>query len=220
MRDPERELDAARRQMVRTLAKQGIADARVLEAMGRVPRHRFVESMAAQAYSDHALPIGAGQTISRPYVVARMTEILDVKPTNRVLEIGTGTGYQTAILAQLAQWVFSLERVSELAQRAIRRIRDQQVHNVKIQCFDGSVGWSEVAPFDRILVAAGAPRVPEPLLDQLRVGGRLLIPEGDRQNQRLVLYVHERTGTFVREDVEAASFVPLVGRYGWRPEET
>lgn len=219
MRSPDRELDAARRQMVRSLGRQGIQDPRVLEAMGRIPRHRFVETMTTQAYSDHALPIGGGQTISRPFVVARMTELLDVGAGHRVLEIGTGSGYQTAILARLAQWVFSLERIAELAQRSIRRIRELGLDNVKIQCFDGSVGWSEVAPFDRILVTAGAPRVPEPLLDQLRVGGRLLVPEGDRANQRLVLYHHEKAGTFVREDVEPASFVPLIGRYGWRPEE-
>lgn len=219
MRDPARELDLQRRQMVKGLAKAGIADRRVLEAMERVPRHLFVEKMAEQAYSDHALPIGGGQTISRPYVVARMSELLEVAPHHRILEIGTGSGYQTAILARLGQWVFSLERIAELAQRSIRRMREQGIENVKIQCFDGSVGWSEVAPFDRILVAAGAPKVPEPLLDQLRIGGRLLIPEGDRSSQRLVLYIHEKAGTFVREDVEPASFVPLVGRYGWRREE-
>jgi protein-L-isoaspartate(D-aspartate) O-methyltransferase len=219
MRDPARELDLQRRQMVKALARQGIRDRRVLDAMERVPRHRFAEKIVEQAYSDHALPIGGGQTISRPYVVARMTELLEIQPHHRVLEIGTGSGYQTAILALLAQWVFSLERIAELAQRAIRRMRDLGVENVKIQCFDGSVGWSEVAPFDRIMVTAAAPKVPEPLLDQLKVGGKLLIPEGERTAQRLVLYSHEQQGTFVREDIEPATFVPLVGRYGWKREE-
>jgi protein-L-isoaspartate(D-aspartate) O-methyltransferase len=208
------------RMVAEQVAGRGIDDPRVLAAMAEVPRHLFVpDADLATAYADRPLAIGYGQTVSQPYVVALITSLADLDAGDRVLEIGTGSGYQTAILARLAQWVFSLERIAELAQRSIRRIRDLGLDNVKIQCFDGSVGWSEVAPFDRILVTAGAPRVPEPLLDQLKVGGRLLVPEGDRANQRLVLYHHEKAGTFVREDVEPASFVPLIGRYGWRPEE-
>ena len=184
--------------------------------MAEVPRHLFVrEHLRRKAYGDHALPIEAGQTISQPYVVARMTELLRVEPHHKVLEIGTGSGYQTAILARLARWVYSLERLPELAKTAIGRMRELGIDNVKIVIFDGSMGWSEAAPFDRILVTAGAPAVPEALLGQLGEGGRLLIPEGDRQAQRLVLYEKSARGV-VREAGEAVAFVPLVGRFGWK----
>jgi protein-L-isoaspartate(D-aspartate) O-methyltransferase len=207
-----------RERMVRELvAARGVTDPRVLDALRQVPRHLFVrEHLRAQAYGDHALPIGGGQTISQPYVVARMTEVLEVAPEHTVLEVGTGSGYQTAVLARLARWVYSLERVSELAHAAIQRMRDLELLNVKIQAFDGSVGWSEAAPFDRILVTAGAPRVPPPLLEQLRVGGRLLLPEGERQAQRLVTYTRTARGVRRRAGEEVA-FVPLVGRHGWEP---
>jgi len=209
-----------RERMVRELVeKRGIRDARVLAAMREVPRHVFVrENLIAQAYRDHALPIGEAQTISQPWVVARMSELLDVEPTHKVLEIGTGTGYQTAILARLARWVYSLERIPELAHQAIHRIRQLGIPNVKIQAFDGTVGWSEVAPFDRILVTAGAPSAPKPLLEQLAPGGRLVIPEGDRQRQQLTLY--ERIGRTVRRKVlEEVAFVPLIGRHGWQESD-
>lgn len=209
-----------RERMVRELVeKRGIRDARVLAAMREVPRHVFVrENLAGQAYKDHALPIGEAQTISQPFVVARMSELLEIEPGHKVLEIGTGSGYQTAILARLARWVYSLERIPELAHQAIHRMRQLGVPNVKIQAFDGTIGWSEVAPFDRILVTAGAPSVPRPLLDQLVSGGRLVIPEGDRQNQRLVLY--ERIGSRTRRhELEPVAFVPLIGRYGWQGAE-
>jgi protein-L-isoaspartate(D-aspartate) O-methyltransferase len=202
--------------MVRELIEaRGVRDPRVLAAMREVPRHLFVrDHLKTQAYGDHALPIGEAQTISQPYVVARMTELLEVGPEHKVLEIGTGTGYQTAILARLARWVYSLERVSDLAHQAIRRMRQLGIVNVKIQAFDGTVGWSEVAPFDRILVTAGAPTVPKPLLEQLAPRGRLLIPEGERRRQRLVLY--ERIAGRVRRlEGEEVAFVPLVGRHGW-----
>lgn len=206
-----------RDRMVRFLAEErGIRDQRVLEAMRAVPRHLFVRKhLGTQAYGDHALPIGEDQTISQPYVVARMSEILDVGPDDSVLEIGTGTGYQTAILAKLSRRVYSLERISELARQAIERIRDLGLDNVKIQVFDGTVGWSEVAPFDRIMVTAGAPKVPKALLEQLAVGGRLLLPEGDRRTQRLVLYEKSEDG-FRRHQGEAVVFVPLIGRQGWQ----
>ena len=208
-----------RERMVRELvAARGVRDPRVLDAMRRVPRHLFVRPhLRAQAYGDHALPIGAAQTISQPYVVARMTELLEVGPAHKVLEVGTGSGYQTAILALLARWVYSLERVSELAHQAIQRLRELELGNVKVQAFDGTVGWSEAAPFDRILVAAGAPRAPEPLLDQLADGGLLLVPEGDARTQRLVLYRRQR-GKVRRRVGEQVSFVPLVGRHGWNVE--
>jgi protein-L-isoaspartate(D-aspartate) O-methyltransferase len=212
--------DAYRRErMVRDhIAARGVSDERVLKAMRELPRHRFVrEHLRSQAYGDHALPIGDGQTISQPYVVARMTELLEVGPRHSVLEIGTGTGYQTALLGMLAARVYSLERVPELAQRAIRRIRDQGLDNVKIQAFDGTVGWSEVAPFDRILVTAGAPAAPPPLLDQLAAGGRMVIPEGDRTLQRLVVYARDDRGKLRRKLGEPVAFVPLIGRHGWAP---
>jgi len=209
-----------RERMVRELLeKRGIRDARVLAAMREVPRHLFVrENLAGQAYKDHALPIGEAQTISQPYVVARMSELLALEAHHKVLEIGTGSGYQTAILARLARWVYSLERIPELAHQAIHRMRQLGVPNVKIQAFDGTIGWSEVAPFDRILVTAGAPGAPKPLLDQLVSGGRLVIPEGDRQHQRLVLY--ERIGGRTRRlEMEPVAFVPLIGRFGWQASE-
>jgi len=207
-----------RERMVRDhIAARGVKDERVLAAMRKVPRHLFVkEHLRSQAYGDHALPIGAAQTISQPYIVARMTELLEVAPEHSVLEIGTGSGYQTAILAQLARWVYSLERIAELAQQAIPRMRQLGLANVKVQVFDGTVGWSEWAPYDRILVAAGAPKVPEPLLDQLAPGGVLLIPEGQLNAQRLVIYRKSARGELRRRESEDVAFVPLVGRHGWK----
>ena len=205
-----------RDRMIRLVEARGVRDARVLEAMRQVPRHLFVPPhMNSQAYGDHALPIGAEQTISQPYVVARMTELLKVEPGHSVLEVGTGSGYQTAILSKLAKRVFSLERISDLAHKAIDRMRSLGLDNVKIQTFDGTVGWSDMAPFDRILVTAGAPKAPQPLLEQLRPGGRLLIPEGGREKQKLVVYRKLRRGGVRRSEGEIVMFVPLVGRYGW-----
>ncbi len=204
-----------RRQMVQLIASRGVRDEGVLRVLGEVPRHLFVpEQMRGRAYGDHALPIGSSQTISQPYVVARMTELLEVGPDHSVLEVGTGSGYQTVVLAKLARRVYSLERVPELARQAIWRVRELGLDNVKIQTFDGTVGWSEVAPFDRILVSAAAPRVPPPLLEQLAGGGRLVVPEGDRRSQRLVVYEKLRRG-FRRRAGEEVVFVPLIGRHGW-----
>ena len=201
--------------MVRSLKAKGIEDERVLEAMKRIPRHTFVPgTLKSQAYSEHALPIGADQTISQPYIVARTTEWLQVGPQDSVLEIGTGSGYHTSILALLARRVYSLERIPELARGAIDRVRELGFDNVKIQIFDGTHGWSDVGPFDRILVTAGAPKTPKPLLAQLKVGGRLVLPEGGRDRQRLILY--ERTAeALIRTEGEAVAFVPLIGRHGW-----
>lgn len=208
-----------RDRMVRLVEERGVRDERVLKAMREIPRHLFVPAhMNAQAYSDRALPIGANQTISQPYVAARMSELLKVEPGHSVLEIGTGSGYQTAILSKLARRVFSLERISDLAHNAIDRLRRLGLDNVKIQTFDGTVGWSDMAPFDRILVTAGAPKAPEPLLDQLRPGGRLLIPEGGRDQQKLVVYRKLRQGVR-RTEGESVIFVPLVGRHGWKKEQ-
>ena len=215
---PALDVAVQRERMVELLASRGIQDPRVLAAMRKVPRHLFVkEHLRSRAYGDHPLPIGGGQTISQPWVVARMTELLEVGPQHSVLEIGTGSGYQTAVLAQLARRVYSLERVPELAHQAIQRMRELGIANVKIQVFDGTVGWSEVAPFDRILVTAGAPKVPEPLLDQLAPGGLLLVPEGTLALQRLVLYKKSAKGVR-RKEWEDVAFVPLLGRHGWKGE--
>jgi protein-L-isoaspartate(D-aspartate) O-methyltransferase len=209
-----------RERMVRDLiAARGVRDERVLAAIRKVPRHLFVKDhLRSQAYGDHALPIGAGQTISQPYIVARMTELLEVGPEHSVLEVGTGSGYQTAVLALLARRVYSLELVPELVQAAIPRMRQLGLDNVKIQVFDGSVGWSEWAPYDRILVTAGAPKVPEPLLGQLKPGGALLVPEGHLNAQRLVLYRKSARGGIRRLEGEDVAFVPLLGRHGWKPK--
>ena len=207
-----------RERMIRELiAARGVKDERVLAALRKVPRHLFVKDhLRAQAYGDHALPIGSSQTISQPYIVARMTELLEVRPEHSVLEIGTGSGYQTAVLALLARRVYSLERVAELAREAIPRMRQLGIENVKIQVFDGTVGWSEWAPYDRILVTAGAPKVPEPLLDQLASGGVLVVPEGQLNAQRLVLYRKSPRGEIRRKEGEEVAFVPLLGRHGWK----
>jgi protein-L-isoaspartate(D-aspartate) O-methyltransferase len=201
--------------MVQELERRGIRDPRVLQAIGTVPRHLFVrEHFVPKAYGSNALPLGSEQTLSQPYIVARMTELLAIEPAHRVLEIGTGSGYQTAILASLARWVYSMERIPELARAAIQRMRDLKLDNVKIQAFDGTVGWAKAAPFDRILVAAGAPKVPPPLLEQLADDGLLLLPEGDRERQRLVRY-RRHARKVEREEGEDVGFVPLIGRHGW-----
>jgi len=209
-----------RERMVREqIAARGVRDERVLAAMRTVPRHLFVrEHLRARAYGDHALPTGSGQTISQPYIVARMTELLELGAEDSVLEIGTGSGYQTAILAHLARRVYSLERVPELAREAIARMRELGLTNVKIHVFDGTVGWSEFAPYDAILVTAGAPGVPEPLLEQLAPGGRLVIPEGGRAQQYLIIYTKSEAGKIRRRVGEPVAFVPLIGRHGWQKD--
>jgi protein-L-isoaspartate(D-aspartate) O-methyltransferase len=215
---PPSDFEYQRRRMVQELSEvYGIQDQRVCEAMLEIPRHLFVrQHLEGQAYGDFALPIEAEQTISQPYIVARMTEMLKLEERHKVLEIGTGSGYQTAILATLSRWVYSLERIPELAHKAIERMRRLGISNVKIQVFDGTVGWSEMAPFDRILVTAAAPEVPKPLLEQLAVGGLLVLPEGDRHSQRLISYRKLRSGRTKKNGGEPVVFVPLVGRYGWK----
>jgi protein-L-isoaspartate(D-aspartate) O-methyltransferase len=201
--------------MVDVLRRHGIRNEAVLKVMEDVPRHMFVpEALAAKAYGDHALPIGHMQTISQPYMVARMTELLQIGPASTVLEIGAGSGYQTAILAALGARVFAIERIAELSRSASASVRQLGLHNATIKSFDGTIGWSEHAPYDGILVAAGGPSIPDPLLSQLGVGGRLVIPIGDEENQILVRITKTETGT-VREDLDPCSFVKLIGRYGW-----
>ena len=213
----EDEYEIQRSRMLRSLDSRGIRDARVLEAMRVVPRELFVSSQfLAKAYGSYRLPSEADQTISQPFVVARTTELLEIAPEHVVLEVGTGTGYHTAVLARLCRWVFSMERVPSLASAAIERLRKLDLDNVKVQIFDGTHGWSENAPYDRILVTASVRRVPPPLLEQLAPGGRLVIPEGTRDAQRLVLYT--RAGRrFERHVGEEAAFVPLIGKHGWSP---
>ncbi|HEV2884765.1 MAG TPA: protein-L-isoaspartate(D-aspartate) O-methyltransferase [Pyrinomonadaceae bacterium] len=193
-----------------------IRDPKVLEAMRTVPRHSFVpEALQTRAYGDHALPISANQTISQPYIVARMTELLEVNSDSRVLEIGAGSGYQTAILAKVAGQVYSIERIANLAREAQTRIRQLGIYNATVKCFDGTLGWASNAPYDAILVAAGGPGIPEPLVAQLKVDGRLVVPIGEsRESQRLVRVIKTVTG-YKQEDHGACAFVPLIGQHGW-----
>lgn len=207
---------AARERMVRTqLAGRGIADERVLEAMRAVARHLFVPADSAhQAYDDRPVPIGQGQTISQPYMVAVMSQALGVEPDSHVLEIGTGSGYQTAILARLARDVISIERHAPLAERAQDVLTSLGIRNVTIVVADGTEGWPPAAPYDRILVTAGAPSVPESLQHQLAPGGRLAIPVGPAGLQHLTIIDRTPEGFDTRVG-EACVFVPLVGRHGW-----
>lgn len=211
-----------REQMVETqIAARGVRDPWVLHAMRTVPREGFVPmSMRESAYDDEPLPIGEGQTISQPYVVAVMTEAVQPKPGNRVLEIGTGSGYAAAVLATIVAEVYTVERLVRLADSARRHLADLGYRNVHVLHGDGSLGWPEHAPFDAVIVTAGGPRVPEALLDQLAVGGRLIMPVGPIQRfQRLVRVVRAPDGKYDYQDLEEVAFVPLIGQQGWRETE-
>ena len=200
------------------IISRGIRDSEVIEAMKKVPRHLFVEeALQSQGYSDHPLPIGEKQTISQPYMVALMTEALQLVGKEKVLEIGAGSGYQTAILAELGEKVFSIERIRSLAIRARKLLYELGCFNVEIKIFDGTYGWVEEGPFDSIIVTAGAPDIPQPLIDQLTIGGRLVIPVGDAFVQDLIRIT--KTGEGIkREDLGGCRFVKLIGRYGWEDE--
>jgi protein-L-isoaspartate(D-aspartate) O-methyltransferase len=212
------DFEAARRNMVENQLKgRGISDPRVLDVFLTVPRHEFVQPrFRNQAYRDSPLPIGEGQTISQPYMVAVMTETLDVRAGQRILEVGTGSGYQAAILAELGAHVFSVERIPALAERA-RTLLDALGYDVAIHVGDGTLGWPEEAPFDRILVTAGAPDLPAPLIEQLDVGGRVIIPVDDGFSQILSIF-RKTQGGIVEERRERCTFVPLIGEYGWKGE--
>jgi protein-L-isoaspartate(D-aspartate) O-methyltransferase len=203
--------------MVETqLRARGIRDKRVLEAMSKVPRHLFLEeSLRSQAYEDHALPIAEKQTISQPYIVALMTEALELKGTEKVLEIGTGSGYQAAILAELAGQVLSIERIESLANEARKLLEKLGYHNITIKVFDGTCGWKEESPFDAIIVTAGSPRVPQPLIDQLKIKGRLVIPVGEVYSQMLLKITREAKGSR-QQDMGGCRFVKLLGEHGWK----
>jgi protein-L-isoaspartate(D-aspartate) O-methyltransferase len=204
-----------RLQLVDAIRDRGIEDMDVLHALAKVPRHVFVpEAVRRRAYEDGALPIGYGQTISQPSLQALYLETLRLEPHESVLEIGTGSGYQTALLAELADRVYSVERIRALAVRARAALDSLRYGNVAILTGDGTVGWSRYAPYDAILVAAGAPSVPDALVSQLAEGGRMLIPIGGKDVQRLMLVRKTTEGTEEHE-ITTCVFVPLVGRYGW-----
>ena len=211
------EYATARNRMVESqLISRGIKDPRVLDAMRKVPRHRFVEeALVSQAYNDHPLPIGEKQTISQPYMVALMTEALELQGQERVLEIGTGSGYQTAILAELAEKIYSIERIRPLSVKAQRILDDLGYFNVVLKVGDGSLGLKEEVPFDAIIVTAGSPEVPQPLVDQLAMGGRLVVPVGDRYTQSLMKITRVKEG-ITKTDLGGCRFVSLLGTHGWK----
>jgi protein-L-isoaspartate(D-aspartate) O-methyltransferase len=202
-----------REAMVRTqVAARGVSDSAVLGALRRVPRHEFVPAdVRAEAYADHPLPIGERQTISQPYIVGFMTELLQVKPGHRVLEIGTGSGYQAAVLAELGVEVYTIEIVESLAETARAVLQRLGYEKVRVRAGDGYQGWPDAAPFDRIIVTAAPPQVPQPLIDQLKPGGRLVVPEG-MQEQDLVLYTKAEDGKLRRDRVLPVRFVPMTGQ--------
>ncbi len=202
----------------RQIAGRGIEDERVLDAMRKVPRHLFLPAEArGQAYADWPLRIGSGQTISQPYIVGLMTDLLDVQSSHKILDVGTGSGYQAAILGELAAEVHSIERFPELARSAKKVIRTLGYKNVRVHVGDGTQGYSPCAPYDRIIVAAAAPGVPDPLLDQLALEGRLVIPVGKRFSQRLEIWERTEDGLAHSSNIPVV-FVPLVGEHGWDAE--
>ncbi len=198
------------------IAWRGVKDERVLAAMRKVERHEFLpEAIRAMSYQDSALPLGEGQTMSQPYMVALMTELLELKGPERVLEIGTGSGYQAAVLAELCEKVYTVERIKLLADRARTNLDRLGYRSVAIKVYDGTYGWKEMGPFDAILVTAGSPDIPVPLIDQLKDGGRIVIPVGDRFGQTLLKVVKTSQG-LVKDRSIPCVFVPLIGNHGWK----
>ena len=212
----DRRYERQRRQLIEVIADQGIDDLEVLRAFDLTPRHVFLpESVQHRAYEDAPVPIGFQQTASQPSLQALYLQLLQLQPTDRVLEIGTGSGFQTALLAHLSAHVYSVERIRELSQRARQAIDQLRLTNVALLVGDGTIGWSRFAPYDAILVAAGAPAVPQALLDQLAPGGRLLIPIGTLEEQQLTM-VRKTEAGMTTEDMARCVFVPLLGKYGWQ----
>ena len=206
----------ARERMVKNqLIPRSIKDERVLEAMGKIPRHLFIEeALAGEAYNDHPVPIGEKQTISQPYIVALMTETLELKGDENTLEIGTGSGYQTAILAELSSRVYTVERIKSLLVNARKLLAELRYSNILFKAFDGTLGWNEYAPFDAIMVTAGAPSLPGPLMDQLADNGRMIVPVGDRYSQELIKVIR-KGNSLEQENLGGCRFVNLIGVHGW-----
>jgi protein-L-isoaspartate(D-aspartate) O-methyltransferase len=212
---------SAREWMVESqIQRRGVTDPRVLKAMRTVPRHLFVpKQLWDQAYNDYPLPIGEDQTISQPYIVAMMTEALELRGTEKVLEIGAGSGYQAAILAEMAQEVYTIERLPSLGHRAEQQLENMGYRNVQVIVADGTLGWPPAAPYDAIIVTAGAPQVPQPLVEQLALGGRLVIPVGDLYSQNLTRIRRTYQGNLKTEYLGGCRFVKLIGEHGWKAEE-
>ena len=201
------------------IERRGITDKRILTAMRKIPRHHFIPNEEwGNAYDDFPLPIGEGQTISQPYIVAFMSNVLDLQKDDKVLEIGTGSGYQAAILGNLAHSVYTVERIAKLAERARQRLHELKINNVKVVVGDGSLGLPQEAPFDAILVTAAAPAAPQKVLDQLAEGGRMIIPVGSRFHQTLELWTRGKD-QFICQEVLPVVFVPLIGEQGWKRED-
>ena len=204
------------------IRSRGVRDERVLRAMEKIPRHLFIdEGLIDQAYNDNPLPIGEKQTISQPYIVALMTEALELTGRDKVLELGTGSGYEAAILAELADRVFTIERIASLAQKARKLLESLNYYNVVIRVGDGTYGWREESPFDAIAVSAGSPSIPRMLVEQLAIGGRLVIPVGSRYSQSLIKLTRlsENPDDVKREDLGGCRFVNLIGEHGWKVEQ-
>ena len=210
------DFNLSRERMVKNqLVARGIKDKRVLQAMSKIPRHLFIDdALYGEAYNDHPVPIGEKQTISQPYIVALMTEALELKGDENTLEIGTGSGYQTAILAELSSRVYTIERIKSLLRNARKLLSQLGYDNVLFKIFDGTLGWKEYAPFDAIMVTAGAPQLTKPLIDQLADNGRMIIPVGDRYSQEL-LKVVRKGSEFKQESLGGCRFVNLIGTHGW-----
>jgi len=217
MEEIERDYQSERENMVRSqLIPRGIRDTHVLQAMSEVPREKFVpDNMKLYAYEDSPLAIGMGQTISQPYIVALMTEALALTGTEKTLEIGTGSGYQAAILSLMCRSVYSVERITALSENAKTVLSELGYKNVFLKIYDGTLGWSENAPYDAIMVTAGAPVIPDPLIAQLKEGGRLVVPVGDRISQELIKVVRKGE-SYYQEDLGGVRFVNLIGEYGWK----
>jgi len=210
------DFNLSREKMVKNqLVARGIKDERVLQVMGKIPRHLFIEdALYGEAYNDHPVPIGEKQTISQPYIVALMTEALELKENENTLEIGTGSGYQTAILAELSSRVYTIERIKSLLGNARKLLSQLGYDNILFKAFDGTLGWKEYAPFDAIMVTAGAPHLAKPLIDQLADNGRMIIPVGDRYSQELIKVIRKGK-ELEQESLGGCRFVNLIGAHGW-----